>query len=119
MLSQQLIRPSMSSLQCLRPYLRSLSRPISRAASYAFLRFYSVAQAQDEPRIRSTRESVEYSPEPYPRIKSQKGVLDYKTFVERYRSLARGESSTDEVVIRGRLRFSVRPLNIAYTYKEE
>ncbi len=94
----------MSALQCLRPCLRSPSRPISRAASSAFLRFYSVAQAQAEPRIRTTMESLEYSPDSYPRMEPQKGVLDYKTFAGRYRSLARGESSTDEVVIRGMLR---------------
>ena len=109
----------MSALQCLRPCLRSRSRPISRAASSAFLRFYSVAQAQAEPRIRTTGESVEYSPELYPRIQPQKNVMDYKTFAERYRSLVRGETGTDEVVIRGMLACSVWALNIAYTPKEE
>lgn len=47
--------------------------------------------------------TVEYSPELYPRMKPQKGVMDYKTFAERYRTLARGETSADEVVIRGML----------------
>ena len=110
---------SMSGLQCFRPWLRSPSRPISRAASSAFLRFYSVAQAQEAPRIRTTMESLEYSPESYPRIRPQKGVLDYKTFAGRYRSLARGETSTDEVVIRGMSHSSIWVLNIAYTPKEE
>ena len=109
----------MSALKCLRPCLRSQSRPISRAASSAFLRFYSVAQAQAEPRIRTTREFVEYSPEPYPRIRPQQSVIDHKTFAERYRSLARGETGTDEVVIRGMLASSEWELNIAYTPKEE
>lgn len=45
--------------------------------------------------------------------------MDYKTFAERYRSLARGESGADEVVIRGMLAFSVWALNMAYTPKEE
>lgn len=109
----------MSALKCLRPCLRSPSRPIARAVSSAFLRFYSVAQAQAEPRIRTTIESVEYSPEPYPRVQPQNGVIDYKTFAERYRSLARGETGTDEVVVRGMLYFSVWPLEIAYAPKEE
>ena len=109
----------MSVLQCFRPWLRSQSRPISGAASSAFLRFYSVAQAQAEPRIRTTMESLEYSPEPYPRIQLQKGVLDYKTFAGRYRSLARGETSTDEVVIRGMRHFTFGALNVAYAPKEE
>ena len=45
--------------------------------------------------------------------------MDYKTFAERYRSLVRGETGTDEVVIRGMLAFSVWALNLAYTPKEE
>ncbi len=46
-------------------------------------------------------------------------MIDYKTFAERYRSLARGETGTDEVVVRGMLYFSVWPLEIAYAPKEE
>lgn len=78
-----------------------------------------MAQAQAEPRIRTSAEPVEYSPELYPRIQPQKSVMDYKTFAERYRSLVRGETGTDEVVIRGMLAFSIWALNIAYAPKEE
>ena len=93
----------MTILRCLRPSLQVSNRPIPKAAFSAFLRFYNAAQAQVEPRIRTSDETLEYTPELYPRIKPQKGALDYKTFAERYRSLGRGDSSTDEVVLRGML----------------
>ena len=45
--------------------------------------------------------------------------MDYKTFAERYRSLGRGDTGTDEVVIRGTLALPVWTLNITYAPKEE
>ncbi len=94
-------------LRCLRPCLRSSLRPAPRAASSAYLRFYSAVQSQVEPqsRIRNTTIERRHVPTEYPRINPQKEAIDYQTFHERYRSLARGESSTDEVVVRGILSF--------------
>ncbi|CAD6593566.1 MAG: hypothetical protein ASARMPREDX12_007323 [Alectoria sarmentosa] len=88
-----------------RPALRPYLHPTARAA---YLRFYSAAPTQDVPRI--LRTWIEQSKdvekwqhnEQYPRIKKQDAVLDYNTFKERYKNLARGESMpADEVVVRG------------------
>lgn len=87
-----------------RPALRPYVHPTARAA---YLRFYSAAPTQDVPRIRTWSEGSEdvekwQHNEQYPRIKKQDAVLDYSTFKERYKNLARGESKPDdEVVVRG------------------
>ncbi|CAF9911084.1 MAG: hypothetical protein ALECFALPRED_007073 [Alectoria fallacina] len=83
------------------PALRPYVHPTARAA---YLGFYSTAPTQDGPRIRAGSENVEKwkHNEQYPRIKRQDAVLDYKTFKERYKNVARGESKPDdEVVVRG------------------
>lgn len=89
-------------LRCLCPSLRPFVRPTARTA---YLRFYSVAQTQDVPRIRRGVD-VEAEKwrhrEQYPRIKRQDAVIDYHTFKERYKNLERGESKPDdEVIVRG------------------
>lgn len=88
-------------LRCFRPALRPYIRPTARAA---YLRFYNAAQAETIPRIRIWSGDSEkwQHKEQYPRIKKQDAVLDYHTFKERYKNLARGESKPDdEVVVRG------------------
>ena len=87
--------------RCFRPALRPYIRPTVRAA---YLRFYSAAQAEIAPRIRTLKVEVQKwkHKEQYPRIKKQDAALDYHTFKERYKNLARGESKPDdEVVVRG------------------
>lgn len=98
----------MRTLRCFRPTPLPYVRPKVRVA---YLRFYSAAPAATDPRIRTTAsaggETWQHK-EKYPRIKKQDGVLDYRTFKERYKSLAREESKPDEeVVVRGmsRLQF--------------
>lgn len=88
-------------LRCFRPALHSYFRPRAPAA---YLRFYSAAQAEIVPRIRTWTGDAEkwQHKEQYPRIKKQDAVLDYHTFKERYKNLARGESRpNDLVVVRG------------------
>ena len=94
-----------SSLKCLRPCLSPNLRPASSAASSAYLRFYSAAQSRVEPtlRIKKDAEASISAPESYPRIIKQKAAIDHQTFHERYRHLTRGETSPDEVVVRGTL----------------
>ena len=92
----------MSVLRCLRPGPRPRITPAARAA---YLRFYSAAQAEVIPRIRTSSSSEPdkwQQKERYPRLEKQGAVLDYHTFKERYKSLERGESKPDdEVVVRG------------------
>lgn len=115
-------------LRCLRPCVCRCIRPAYRVVSNRSLRCYQTARCystegdskipQDDtqidgadgsqspkPRIRVTRGDREepYFP-PYPRIKPQKGVIDYQTFRERFQSLGKGDSHSDEVTVRGRLR---------------
>jgi len=131
-------------LRCLRPYLWSQVKPASQSASNTYLRLYQTTQHYSaepdskhppnpdrhdsseetqptEPRIRLGSGSPEekYVPEPYPRIQSQKGVIDYKTFRDRYNDLRRGESRSDEVIVRGMSVNDTVNLALAHALKEE
>lgn len=113
------------ALKWLRPCLRKQIHSPSQAASSTYLRFYNVVRSYTtehdppneppirttttggiahgpavEPRIRSAQ-ALKYNPESYPRITAQEGAIDYGTFIERYRGLKKGESSKNEVVVRG------------------
>ncbi|KAL2039356.1 hypothetical protein N7G274_008024 [Stereocaulon virgatum] len=91
-------------LKCLRPLLRPRTRPNTQAASSAYLRFYSAAQAQIEPRIgTSTSVTERNTSDLYPRIKPEEVATTCKDFCKRYGNLRREETGIDEVVIRGRI----------------
>ena len=109
----------MRTLRCLCPAPRPYIPPIARTA---YLRFYSAAQAEIVPRIRtgSSDEADKWHyKERYPRIKKQDAVLDYYTFKDRYKNLGRGESkSDDEVVVRG-MSACICPVDLAHAFKEE
>lgn len=104
-----------NTLRFLRPFLQQRARPTSQAASSTYLsfyhtaRFYSTEQASIVPRVRITHDNQggKYSPEQYPRITPQKGVIDYQTFKERYKDLVRGGSGTDKVIVRGMFCFRI------------
>ena len=52
-------------------------------------------------------------------MKKEDAVLDYYTFKDRYKDLARGESkSDDEVVVRG-MSACTCPVDLAHAFKEE
>lgn len=97
------------TLRCLRPHLSSPVRLATQAVSSTstsyYLRCYSSQQDLITPRIRITQECTDgkYKPERYPRIASEKNVVDYQTFKERYKHLVRGESLPEELVVRGML----------------
>ena len=93
-----------TALKCLRPFLRLQARLLPQAASSAYLRFYSAARSQNEPRIRFGSGILErrYISEPYPRIKPEKAAIECKEFFERYREIHREHTSKEEVIIRGK-----------------
>lgn len=115
---QMLIPSSMSiPLRCLCPCLRPPTQFICRATSSTYLSFYhtvrsySTEQAPVTPRIRGVDSDLsekQYLPEPYPRITPQKSAIDFQTFQERYKDLVRGESRSDEIVVRGMSCFGLR-----------
>ena len=107
---------------CLRPQLRRASVAARRTYLdfYHSVRSYSTQQANDTssspddlihpgevqilegtPRVRTSTEEERYTPEPYPRIAAQKGVIDYEAFKKLYYGMRRGETLSEEVVVRG------------------
>ena len=109
----------MRTLRCFRPALRPY---IPSKYRVAYLRFYSAQPSEIVPRIRtwSTDGPEKYQHEDqYPRIKKEDAAINYHTFKERYRSLARGESKPeDEVVVRGMSAYQLE-VDMAHAVKEE
>ena len=109
----------MRTLKCFRPALRSSVPPTVRAA---YLRFYSAAQDETEPRIRIRgyeEPDIWQHKERYPRIKKEDAAIDFNTFKERYRNLGRGDSKpNEEVVVRG-MSAHKSAVDLAHAVKEE
>jgi len=97
------------TLRCLRPYLRPRVQRASQAASSAYLSYYHAVrsynpqQAPITPRTRtgSAAPDKKYRPEPYPRFVSNKNAIDYTAFKQRYKGMLRGESRSEELIVRG------------------
>ena len=111
-LSIRLTNPSMSrSIGWLRPCLRTQSPSLSSATSLGYLRFYNAVRCYSTehntpagPRIRMTsgEPAPQYAPEPYPRVTSNAGVIDYATLRDRYSQVKRNQTAKAEHIVRGK-----------------
>ena len=134
-----------NSLSFLKTCLFHQNKPTQRVASTTCLHFYPTTRSYSnesdakipiqykshgivDGRLSPETRSQSHDPPPgdghvleqYPRIQLQKGVIDYKTFRDRYNYLRRDESAAEEVVVRGALCNEIcLTLLHAHTLKEE
>ena len=102
------VRPSIRIASALCPYRELPLRPYSVEKDLKEVGHQNIHDSHQEipssePRIRigSGPPEVKYRPDPYPRFTRQEGVIDYERFREKYSDLRRGDSRSEEVVVRG------------------